>query len=63
MITAAKALARTLSLPMRLTASNDIQGLQLVLGGDISGTNFAVRRPQPPRRQVAMAAANKKERE
>lgn len=58
MITVAKALARTLSLPMRLTVSNDIQGLQLVLGGDISSVRLAGRLPRPQHRQLASAATN-----
>ncbi|MES2255423.1 MAG: LytR C-terminal domain-containing protein [Pseudomonadota bacterium] len=63
MITAAKALARTLSLPMRLTVSSDVQGLQLVLGGDISGVNLAGRAQRPPRRQLALVSANTEKRE
>jgi hypothetical protein len=55
MMTAAKALARTLSLPMRLTVSNDVEGLQLVLGGDISGTNLAAKAMHPQHRQLALA--------
>jgi hypothetical protein len=63
MITAAKALARTLSLPMRLTVSSDVQGLQLVLGDDISGVNLAGRVQRQPRAQLALAGANAKKRE
>lgn len=63
MSTAAKALARTLSLPMRLTASKDVQGLQLILGGDVSGTDLAGRTLGPQRRQLALAAADRKRQE
>jgi len=59
MIAVAKALARTLSLPMRLTVSNDVQGLQLVLGGDISATKFARKASRPLRRQLALAVTNR----
>jgi hypothetical protein len=54
MITAAKALARTLSLPMRLSANDSVEGLQLVLGSDVSARNLAAR---PPSRQRQLALA------
>jgi len=54
MITAARALARTLSLPMRLSASDNVQGLQLVLGRDVSAGNLAARTQARPR-QLALA--------
>ena len=55
MITAAKALARTLSLPMRLSASDSVQGLQLVLGSDVSMDNLTARSRQVRQRQLALA--------
>jgi hypothetical protein len=61
--TAAKALARTLSLPTRLTVSDDIQGLQLVLGNDISEINPAGKTLQSQHRKVALAAINTKTQE
>lgn len=61
--TAAKALARTLLLPMRLTASNDIQGLQLVLGNDISDIDFAGKMQQSQHRKFALAVTNTKTQE
>lgn len=60
MVTAAKALARTLSLPMRLTASDSVEGLQLVLGGDISGGNLAAKLQQTRQRQFALAGSKPK---
>ena len=61
MATAAKALARTLSLPfaVHLTASNDVEGLQLILGGDVSGKIMAGKSLQTPPRQLASAAKSK----
>ena len=60
LVTAAKALARTLSLQARLTARSDAQGLKLVLGSDIAGTNLAGKILQPPQRQLALAVATGK---
>jgi tetratricopeptide (TPR) repeat protein len=51
----AKALARTLSLPARLTINPDAEGLRLVLGGDISRAKLPLRAMQPSRRQLALA--------
>lgn len=61
MITAAKALARTLSLPMHLSASDNVQGLQLVLGSDVSAANLAAKSQQA--RQLASAISKPKTRE
>lgn len=52
--TVAKALARTLALPARLMASQKAEGLQLVLGSDLSGAHLHARAPQPPPRQLAL---------
>ncbi len=54
MVTVAKALARTLSLPTRLAVRDDVQGLQLILGRDISGTDLAGRSPRAQHRQLAL---------
>lgn len=61
MITAARALARTLSLPMHLSASNTVEGLQLVLGSDVSARNLATRSQQA--RQLTLAISKSKTRE
>ena len=60
MITAAKALARTLSLPMQLTASDSVEGLQLVLGSDISSGSLAAKLQQTRQRQFALAVSKPK---
>jgi hypothetical protein len=60
--TVAKALARTLALPARLMASQKAEGLQLVLGSDLSGAHLHARAPQPPPRQLALVVnAGKRE--
>lgn len=51
----AKALARTLSLPARLTVNPDAEGLRLVLGADISGAQLRVKSVQPSHHQLALA--------
>jgi tetratricopeptide (TPR) repeat protein len=53
--TVAKALARTLALPARLMASQKAEGLQLVVGSDLSGAHLHALAPQPLRRQLALA--------
>ena len=63
MITAARALARTLSLPMQLTASDSVEGLQLVLGSDISSGSLAAKLQQTRQRQFALAISKPKTRE
>ena len=63
MVTAAKALARTLSLPMRLTAKDDILGLQLILGSDLSRNDLSAKSQQVRQRQLAMAAVKPKTQE
>jgi tetratricopeptide (TPR) repeat protein len=63
MITAAKALARTLSLPMHLSASDTVEGLQLVLGGDVSVDTLAARSQQVRQRQLASAISKPKAQE
>jgi len=62
MVTAARALARTLSLPlsMHLTSRNDVEGLQLILGSDVSGQVIAGKLLQAQHRQVALAIAKPK---
>ena len=60
MIEAAKALARTLPLPVELNASDNVQGLQLVLGADLSGTDLTGRLRRNPHRRVALAAVEPK---
>ena len=59
MITIAKALAHTLALPTRLTASGDIKGLQLILGSDITNFKSKGMPPGSQRKQVALAANSK----
>jgi hypothetical protein len=61
MITAARALARTLSLPMHLSASDSVQGLQLVLGSDVSAGNLAARSQKA--RQLALVTSKPKTQE
>ena len=63
MVTAAKALARTLSLPMHLSASDSVQGLQLVLGNDVSADNLAAKSQQTRQRRLALANSKPKTRE
>jgi len=53
--TVAKALARTLALPARLTANQKAEGIQLILGSDLSGTHLHAMAPQPPPRQLTLA--------
>jgi len=62
MAVAAKALARTLSLPlpMHLASRNDVEGLQLILGSDISARIIAGKSLQPLHRQLALAIAKPK---
>ena len=62
MVTAARALARTLSLPlsMHLTSRNDVEGLQLILGSDVSGQIIAGKLLQAQHRQLALAIAKPK---
>lgn len=63
MITAAKALARTLSLPMHLSASENVEGLQLILGGDVSVNTLTAKSLQAHRRQLASAISKPKTQE
>jgi hypothetical protein len=62
MATAAKALARTLSLslPMHITSRDDVEGLKLILGRDISGETDAGKLLQAQHRQLALASAKPK---
>jgi hypothetical protein len=63
MVEAARALARTLSLPVRLNASDNVQGLQLVLGTDFSGIDLTGKLGRVPNRQLALAAVKPKAQE
>lgn len=63
MITAAKALARTLSLPMHLSASSNVEGLQLVLGGDVSVNTLTAKSQQARQRQLASVISKPKTQE
>ncbi len=63
MITAAKALARTLSLPMHLSASDDVEGLQLILGGDVSADALTAKSLQARQRQLASMISKPKTQE